>query len=59
MQSRVLLIDNSTGGGEPIPVEIKADDTHVIIEYLSGMLGWTLKIDRDAVLAVIETEEHG
>lgn len=59
MDTKATLIDHSTGGGELIPVTIRADNKHVTVKYKDGMQGWSIRVRREDVLAAIETEEHG
>ena len=58
MQTRIVVVDNETGGGEFIKANLRAEDKFICID-LGGLLGSTIKINREEVLAVIETEEHG
>ena len=59
IQTRAILIDSSTDGGEPIEGTISADDKYVTFQYLDDMIGWKLRLERATVLAAIENEEHG
>ena len=59
MDTKATLIDHSTGGGELIPVTIRADDKHIVIQYEGGMQGWSIQVRREDVLAAIECDEHG
>ena len=59
IQTRAILIDSSTSGGEPIDVVVRSDDKHVIVKYRDDMDGFELRVKREAILAAIEHEEHG
>ena len=56
IETIITVIDTETGGGVPVKANVSADARFVRIRTGEG---WAVRVDREAVLLAIETEEHG
>ena len=56
IETIITVIDTETGGGVPVKASVSADARFVRIRTGEG---WAVRVDREAVMAAIETEEHG
>ena len=56
IETIITVIDTETGGGVPVKATVSADSRFVRVKTGEG---WAVRVDREAVLSAIETEEHG